>query len=48
MSCSNDVFTVCDDPKEAARIIKDFHSSNGRSGIAQPWGIKKPNPNEIV
>ena len=43
-----DVFTVCDDPKEAARIIKDFHSSNGRSGIAQPWGIKKPNPNEIV
>ena len=40
-----DVFTVCDDPKEAARIITDFHSKNGRGGLQQPWGIKKPTNN---
>lgn len=36
-----DVFSICDDPKEAARIITDFHRSNGRSGLLQPPGIKK-------
>jgi uncharacterized protein (TIGR00730 family) len=36
-----EVFTLCDDPKEAARIIKDFHQSNGRGGIKQPPGIRK-------
>jgi uncharacterized protein (TIGR00730 family) len=36
------VFTLCDDPKEAAKIITDFHKKNGRGGIQQPWGIKKP------
>ena len=37
-----DVFTVCDDPKQAAKIITDFHKKNGRGGLQQPWGIKKP------
>lgn len=37
-----DVFTVVDDPKEAAQIIIDFHEKNGRGGIKQPWGIKRP------
>ncbi len=36
------VFAVSDDPKEAARIIKDFHQSNGRGGIQQPPGIRQP------
>lgn len=35
------VFAVCDDPKEAARIIKDFHQSNGRGGLKQPPGIRQ-------
>ena len=35
------VFQVCDDPEEVARIIKDFHQSNGRGGIKQPPGIRK-------
>lgn len=38
-----DVFSICDDPKEAAKIIKNFHKKNGRGGLQQPWGIKKPN-----
>ena len=37
-----DVFSVCDEPAEAARIIVDFHKKNGRSGIKQPWGLKRP------
>jgi uncharacterized protein (TIGR00730 family) len=37
-----DVFSVCDEPAEAAKIITDFHKKNGRGGIQQPWGIKKP------
>ena len=37
-----DVFTVCDDPQEAAKIITNFHKKNGRGGLQQPWGIKKP------
>lgn len=35
------VFTMCDDPQEAAQIIIDFHKSNGRGGIKSPPGIKK-------
>ena len=41
-----DVFTICDDPKEVAKIIVDFHKSNGRGGLQQPWGIKKPRHNK--
>jgi uncharacterized protein (TIGR00730 family) len=37
-----DVFSVCDEPAEAAQIITDFHKKNGRSGLQQPWGIKRP------
>lgn len=37
-----EVFSICDDPKEAARIIVDFHKSNGRGGLEQPPGIKEP------
>ena len=37
-----DVFTICDDPKQTANIITDFHKKNGRGGLQQPWGIKKP------
>ena len=37
-----DVFSICDKPEEAVKIITDFHSQNGRSGLKQPWGIKKP------
>lgn len=43
-----DVFSVCDDPAEAAKIIKDFHSQNGRGGIMQPWGLKKPSSKNIL
>ena len=43
-----DVFSICDDPKEAAKIIKDFHAQNGRSGLQQPWGIKKPSNSDIL
>jgi uncharacterized protein (TIGR00730 family) len=37
-----DVFSVVDEPQEAAKIITDFHNKNGRGGLKQPWGIKKP------
>jgi len=37
-----DVFSICDTPEEAVKIITDFHSKNGRSGIQQPWGLKRP------
>ena len=36
-----DVFTVVDDPAEAAKIIVNFQKSNGRAGLSQPLGIKK-------
>ena len=36
-----DVFTVVDDPKEAAKIILDFKESEGRVGIELPSGVKK-------
>jgi len=37
-----DVFCVVDEPAQAARIILDFQKSNGRGGLAEPYGIKKP------
>ena len=37
-----DVFSVVDTPAEAVKIITDFHNKNGRGGLKQPWGIKKP------
>jgi uncharacterized protein (TIGR00730 family) len=37
-----DVFSVCDEPEEAVKIITDFHSKNGRGGLNQPWGLKRP------
>ena len=37
-----DVFSVVDTPEEAVKIITDFHNKNGRGGLKQPWGIKKP------
>jgi len=37
-----DVFSVVDTPEEAVKVITDFHSKNGRGGLKQPWGIKKP------
>jgi uncharacterized protein (TIGR00730 family) len=36
-----DVFTVVDDPKEAAKIMLDFKESEGRVGIELPSGVKK-------
>ena len=36
-----DVFTVVDNPKEAAKIIIDFKESEGRVGIELPPGMKK-------
>jgi len=38
-----DVFSVVDTPEEAVKIITDFHCKNGRGGLKQPWGIKRPN-----
>jgi len=35
------VFTLIDDPKEAARIIVDFRESKGRVGLHLPSGMKK-------
>ena len=37
-----DVFSVVDTPQEAVKIITDFHSKNGRGGLKQPWGLKRP------
>jgi hypothetical protein len=34
------VFSMCDDPDEAVRIIVDFHKTNS-VGFKQPPGIKK-------
>jgi len=36
-----DVFTVVDDPAEAAKVIVDFKETNGRGGLMQPPGLKK-------
>ncbi len=37
-----DVFSVVDEPAKVAEIILEFHKSNGRMGIKQPLGIKRP------
>ena len=37
-----DVFTVLDEPEQAAKVIIDFHKSNGKGGLEEPLGIKKP------
>ena len=37
-----DVFSIVDKPAAVAKIISDFHNSNGESGFKQPHGIKKP------
>lgn len=36
-----DVFTVIDDPAEAAKIVLDFQKANGRGGLEEPEGIKR-------
>jgi uncharacterized protein (TIGR00730 family) len=38
-----DVFTICDDPHEAAQVIIDFRESGLKSGIQEPAGLKKHN-----
>ena len=37
-----EVFSVCDEPAQAVEIITNFHKKNGRGGIKQPWGLRKP------
>ena len=37
-----DFFSVVDDPKEATKILVDFHKTHGDKGLLQPYGIKKP------
>jgi uncharacterized protein (TIGR00730 family) len=36
------VFTMVDEPTEAAKIMKDFHEKHGLAGLQEPPGIKKP------
>ena len=36
-----DVFSVCDDPEMAAKIIIDFQKSGKKSGLQEPSGLKK-------
>jgi hypothetical protein len=35
------IFTVVDEPEQAVKIITDFQKAKGRSGLAEPPGIKK-------
>jgi uncharacterized protein (TIGR00730 family) len=35
------VFTVCDDPAKAAKVIIDFQKSGKKSGLQEPSGLKK-------
>jgi len=35
------VFSICDDPQKAAKIIIDFHKSGKKSGLQEPSGLKK-------
>lgn len=37
-----DVFTLVDDPVQAAKIIIDFHKSDRKGGLKEPTGVKKP------
>ncbi len=36
------VFSVVDEPAKVAEIILEFHKTNGRMGLKQPHGIKRP------
>ncbi|HIJ67415.1 MAG TPA: TIGR00730 family Rossman fold protein [Planctomycetes bacterium] len=36
------VFSIVDEPAKVAKIIRKFHKSNGRIGLKQPFGIKRP------
>jgi len=36
-----DVFSIVDEPAAVAKIISDFHKSEGKGGLRQPNGIKK-------
>ena len=36
------VFTLVDDPAQAAKIIIDFHKSDRKGGLEEPTGVKKP------
>ena len=38
------VFTMIDDPAQAAKILKDFYDEHGRAGLQEPPGIKMPAP----
>ena len=35
------VFTVCDEPQKAAKVIIDFKKSGKKSGLQEPSGLKK-------
>ena len=37
-----DVFTLVDDPAQAAKIIIDFQKSDRQGGLEEPAGVKKP------
>jgi uncharacterized protein (TIGR00730 family) len=37
-----DVFSVVDEPAEVIEVILKFHKNNGRMGLRQPFGIKRP------
>ena len=36
------VFTVVDEPRRAAQILKAFHEKHGLAGLQEPPGMKKP------
>lgn len=36
------VYTICDDPAQAAKIISEFHDTHGYAVMSEPFGIKKP------
>ena len=37
-----EVFTVVDEPQVAVKILVDFQKAQGRGGLAEPYGIRKP------
>ena len=37
-----DVFSIADEPATVAKIISDFHKSDGEGGFKEPHGVKKP------
>ncbi|AQT67199.1 LOG family protein ORF6 in fasciation locus [Anaerohalosphaera lusitana] len=36
------VYTVIDDPREAAKLLVDFREKKGKGGLEEPPGIKRP------